>query len=255
MNFYVLIMLLACLGYGLTLVCMYLFQRNLIYFPTPFDSTFPAQQVNFDNQGVSLQGWVLNPGKSKAMIYFGGNSEMITANGELFDVVFSDYSVYLVNYRGYGNSQGVANQAALFSDALVIFDRLKLEHDAITAFGRSLGSGIAVYLASQRELDRLILLTPYDSIAAVAQKHYPLLPISWLIQDRYDSIRWGRDIQLKVLVVVAQLDTVLPSHHAETLVQNLGRAKVSYHMISGAAHNDIGEFEQYRQILREFITR
>ena len=249
------IVLIASLSYALTLTLMYLFQRNLIYFPTPFDSTFPAQQVSFDNHGVRLQGWVLNPGKRRAMIYFGGNAEMITANRELFETVFANYSIYLMNYRGYGNSQGEASEAALFADALEIFDQLKRDHDSISAYGRSLGSGIAVYLASQRELDKLILLTPYDSIAAVAQRHYPIFPVSWLIRDRYDSIRWGRDIRGEVLVVSAQLDAVVPSQHAETLVKNLNRASVSYHMISGAAHNDIGDFDQYRQILGDFIAQ
>ena len=249
-----LVMLLTGIGYCLLLAWMYLFQRSLIYFPTPFDSTFTAAQVSFDNQGITLQGWVINPGQSKAIIYFGGNSETITANRELFEAVFSDYSVYLVNYRGYGNSQGQASEAALLSDALLIFDQLVRKHDSITAFGRSLGSGIAVYLASQRQLEKLILLTPYDSIVAVAKRHYPIFPISWLIRDRYDSIRWGSEIQIPVLVVSAELDAVIPSSHAENLAQNLIHAKLSYHKIIGAAHNDIGEFEQYRQILRAFIA-
>ena len=147
-----------------------------------------------------------------------------------------------------------ASEAALFSDALAIFDQLLRNHASITALGRSLGSGIAVYLASQRQLEKLILLTPYDSIAAVAKRHYPIFPISWLIRDRYDSIRWGSEIQLPVLVVSAELDAIVPSSHAENLAKNLIHAKVSYHKIIGAAHNDIGEFEQYRGILRDFIA-
>ena len=234
---------------------LYLFQRNLIYFPVSLDSTFQAQEVSIDNNGVKLHGWVLNPGKTKAVIYFGGNSEMITHRREYFENVFSDYSVYLINYRGYGKSQGSPSENGLFSDALAIYDELIKQHDSITAYGRSLGSGVAVYLAVKRPLQKLILLTPYDSVAAVAQGIYPIFPTRYLIKDRFDSASRASSIDVPVLIASAEHDREIRLQHTLILKQAFKPALVTYQMIAGAAHNDIIDFPEYRTAVQNFLLR
>jgi hypothetical protein len=242
------------------LICAYLyvFQRNMIYFPVSLDPAFRAQEISIDNNGVKLHGWVLNPGKTQAVIYFGGNSELITHRSGYFETVFNDYSVYLVDYRGYGTSEGSPGEAELFSDALAIYDHISRDNSneskpSITAYGRSLGSGVAVYLAANRPLERLILLTPYDSIAEVAQKIYPLFPVRWLIRDRFDSASRAADISVPVLIASAELDRVIPLEHTLALRQRFSRARLVYQQIKGAAHNDIIDFPQYRELVESFI--
>jgi len=239
---------------------LYLYQRNLIYFPVSQDPTFRAQEIVIDNRGVKLHGWVLNPGKKKAVIYFGGNSELVTHRSDYFATVFADYSVYLVNYRGYGKSEGDPSESALFSDALAIYDHIRERHVSdgkilITAYGRSLGSGVAVYLAANRQLEQLILLTPYDSIAEVAQKLYPLFPVRWLIKDRFDSASRAAEITIPVLIGGAELDRVIDLQHTLALRRRFTHARVEYQQIKGAAHNDIIDFPQYRALVESFITR
>ena len=162
--------------YLLASIFLYIYQRKLIYFPTGIDTEFKADEINIANQEINLRGWVINPGKAKAMIYFGGNSELISHNQSLFENIFADYSVYLINYRGYGNSEGMPTEAGLFSDSLAIYDHIIKQHESVSAYGRSLGSGPAAYLAANRALEKLILLTPYDSVAEIAQKLYPIFP-------------------------------------------------------------------------------
>lgn len=108
--------------YLLLAIFVYLIQRSLIYYPVPSDLGFAAQEITLDNNGTRLHGWVLNPDKDKAMVYFGGNAEQVTGNQGIFQDLFRDYSVYLVNYRGYGDSEGRPSEAALFADALAIYD-------------------------------------------------------------------------------------------------------------------------------------
>ena len=262
------ILLVLVLIYLLISAYLYFFQRKLIYYPVLPDPTFQAQAITIDNDGVKLNGWVLNPGMSKAVIYFGGNSELITHRSGYFETVFADYSVYLVDYRGYGTSEGSPGEAELFSDALVIYDHINRDlisknlinkdqgnesKPAITAYGRSLGSGVAVYLAANRPLERLILLTPYDSIAEVAQKIYPLFPVRWLIEDRFDSASRAADISIPVLIAGAELDRVIPLEHTLALRQRFSRARIVYQQIKGAAHNDIIDFPQYRELVESFI--
>ena len=246
---------LALTGVYLLLAAfLYLYQRKLIYFPVALDPNFVAEQVVVDNRGTRLRGWVLNPGQRKAVIYFGGNSEMITHRRGFFEDVFCDYSVYLINYRGYGDSEGSPSEAGLFSDALAIYDQLSSRHDSIRAYGRSLGSGVAVYLASRRPLEKLILLTPYDSVAAVAQKIYPMFPVRYLIKDRFDSAALAPEIEAPVLITSAEHDREIKLSHTLALKQRFTRAPLDYMMISGAAHNNIVDFPDYREAVRKFVS-
>ena len=198
---------------------LYLYQRRLLYFPVANDPEFEAQDISIENDGLQLRGWILNPGKSRALIYFGGNSELITHRRDYFEQVFSDYSVYLINYRGYGESDGKPTEAGLFADALAIYDHVSQQHSRISAYGRSLGSGVAVYLAAERELDKLILLTPYDSIASVAQKIYPLFPVKYLIKDRFDSAARAGQIDVPVMIASAENDREIKLSHTLALRQ------------------------------------
>ena len=248
------IVLVLVAVYLLIAALLFVFQRKLIYFPVRIDSDFHAEEITLENDGNQLHGWVLNPGREQALIYFGGNSELITNRREFFDALFGDYSVYLVNYRGYGNSQGDPGEAALFSDALAIYDHIAPRHRTISAYGRSLGSGVAVYLAANRPLERLILLTPYDSIAEVAQSIYPLFPVRYLIRERFDSVAIADQVQIPVLIAAAELDRVIGLQHTLALRDRLTRAQVEFVMIEGAAHNDITEFPKYRNAIQRFVA-
>ncbi len=233
---------------------LWLFQRKMIYYPTSIDPAFRANEIKVDNQGILLHGWVLNPGQHKALIYFGGNSELITHRQAYFDDVFGDYSVYLVDYRGYGKSRGSPSESGLFSDSLAIYDQLSTQHESVIAYGRSLGSGVAVYLATQRPLHKLILLTPYDSVAEVAQKLYPMFPIRYLIKDRFDSASRAAQIEMPVLIASAEHDREIALSHTLALKQSLSRADVEYVQVTDAAHNDIVDFPDYRSVVKKFIA-
>ena len=250
--FFILLVVVAI--YLLASLFLYAYQRKLIYFPVDLDPAFDANEITIYNDGTLLHGWILNPGQSKALIYFGGNSELITHRDEFFEDVFEDHSVYLVNYRGYGRSQGEPSESGLFADALAIYDRIRSEHESVSAYGRSLGSGVAAYLAANRLLEKLILLTPYDSIANVARRLYPIFPVRLLIKDRFDSAALAEYIDIPVLIAAAELDREIRLEHTLALKARLKRARLTYVMIEGAAHNDIIDFGQYRAAVRAFVA-
>ncbi len=243
------------LFYLLGVALLYFLQRNLLFYPVPAVDGIARETISFNNDAISLHGWVLNQGKQKSLVYFGGNAEDITDNIPLFEELFENYTVYLINYRGYGKSQGTPTEEALFSDAIAIYDQIMDQHDSINLMGRSLGSGVAVYLASIREIDQLFLLTPYDSIAEVAQTHYPYFPTRYLIKDRFESILYAAQLKVSVLIVAAEFDRVVPVKHAERLRDGFTRSEVSYYLIAGAEHNNITAFPRYREIIRAFINR
>lgn len=249
------IILLLGVCYLLFAAFLYVYQRRLIYHPVKLDPEFKADEIVIDSDGTRLHGWVLNPGQARAVIYFGGNSELITHRRDYFEQVFANYSVFLINYRGYGNSDGSPTEASLCADALAIHDQIRNKYKSVSAYGRSLGSGVAVYLAAQRPLGRLILLTPYDSIAAVAQKLYPMFPVGYLIKDRFDSAARAANIDIPVLIASAEHDREIAVEHTLALRRRFTLTQVEYRQIKGAAHNDIIDFPEYRAFVEGFLNQ
>ena len=159
-----------------------------------------------------------------------------------------------MDYRGYGKSEGTPTEEGLYSDALAIYDAIEEKHESVSLIGRSLGSGVAVYLAAHREIDKLILLTPYDSIVKVAQVHYPFIPAHYVARDRFEAFRYAPDISAPVLIVTAELDRVVPVERALNLQKYFSPDQLTYRMIRSAAHNDVTDFSEYRQLLRNFVA-
>jgi pimeloyl-ACP methyl ester carboxylesterase len=129
----------------------------------------------------------------------------------------------LVNYRGYGLSQGRPSERALLEDARLVYDwaaaRADVDATHIVVLGRSLGSYVAVSLAAQRPVRGAILATPFDSLAAIGAKRYPLLPVGMLANGHYDSAALAPGIAAPALFVLAQNDEVTPVTHGEALAR------------------------------------
>lgn len=122
----------------------------------------------------------------------------------------------------------------------------------ISVVGRSLGSGVAAHLAAQRPVDRLALVTPFDSLGAVAAGHYPWLPVRLLLRERYDSVAHLRGYGDPLLVLRAGRDEVVPPARTDALIAGLGR-DVEVVAIDQADHNDLHAYPEYGQALARFL--
>lgn len=233
---------------------LYAKQRALIYFPQATRVAAAQTDIGIDRGDAILRGWVVNPGRRGAILYFGGNGESIEWNREDFAEHFPEHSVYLMAYRGYGASDGQPSQAALFADALAIYDHVRQRHpeQPIAAIGRSLGSGVASYVASRRPLDRLALVTPFDSLADVGQTHYPLFPVRWLVRDRYESFRYLPQHAGPLLILRARHDAVIPAGHTDRLIAALPR-EPQIVVFPEADHNDLSADPLYWRSLAAFL--
>ncbi len=218
--------LLLTLPYALVCAYMYAQERSLVYLPQY--TRVPAGHTDFslERDDATLRGWLVNPGRDRALLYFGGNAESVQALREPMAHWLPDHSVYLLAYRGYGASDGKPAQALLIDDAVALFDHLRREdaHRPIAAIGRSLGSGVAAGLASQRPLDRLVLVTPFDSLVEVAAGHYPWLPVRWLMRERYPSIEYLAGFARPLLLIRAGRDQVIPAVNTDRLLATLPKS-------------------------------
>ena len=245
-----LVAILVYIGFGFFL---YIKQRSFIYFPQVYPS-IGYQESFFQNEGETIGVTVLHPGKGRAIIYFGGNAENVDSNAVDFSTVFPGYTVYLFKYRGYGSSTGRPTEQGIYSDALFVFDALLKNHVSISVMGRSLGSGVATYLGSNREIDKLVLVTPFDSVRNVAQGAFPVYPIGWLLKDHYDSASRIEKMSAKTLIVAAEFDEVINRKHTENLANAFNSEDLAYKVINGRGHNDLSDSKAYYGALKKFLS-
>jgi hypothetical protein len=261
----------ATVAIGLPLV-VYLAQDALIFYRQPLPEArradiarrFASVQEVFlpAKDGTRLHAWHLRAAgagseRSALVLYFGGNAEeaswMLEEGGNAPGV-----SWLIVNYRGYGLSEGSPGEAALVSDALEWFDRALTLPGAgperIYAFGRSLGSGVAVALAAQRPVAGLILASPYDSLASVAKRYYWYLPVDLLLKHRFDSITLAPKLQVPLLCLIAERDEVIPPVHAERLFEAWAGPKRRV-MLQEAGHNSTDAHPMFWPAIREFLAQ
>jgi len=215
------ISILLLLGYVAMGLFLYIYQRDFLYFPTPELST-PYTEMLLQNEGESLKIIVLNKGHKNAILYFGGNAESMAQSSDYIAQQFPEFTVYLMNYRGYGGSTGSSSEEGLYSDALKLYDTIAL-------------------------------ITPFDSIVNVAQGMYPIYPVSFLLHDQYDSLSRIKKIRAKTFIIIAQNDRVITSERTQQLIDAFDPAQLKVTMIKNRGHMDISSDARYYKIMQEFI--
>jgi pimeloyl-ACP methyl ester carboxylesterase len=189
----------------------------------------------------------------RAVIYFGGNAEDVSASLAPLDEAFPGHALYLLHYRGYAGSTGEPGEQALVDDALVLFDRVAASHPEVVVIGRSLGTGVALQLASRRPVQGLVLVTPYDSILDLAARQFPVFPVRWLLRDKYESWRYAPQVKAPTLVLAAEHDDIIPAWSTQRLMSRFQPGVVSGMVINGVGHNTISASPDYVLALRRGI--
>ncbi|MGY0559521.1 alpha/beta hydrolase [Luteimonas sp. A277] len=249
----VLVAVLA-LAYLALCLLMFLQQRSFVYLPAQTRADAPGTDFAIERDGVILRGWIVNESLGPPVLYFGGNAESVEHNRDDFRAWLPHRSVYLLAYRGYGASEGVPREQDLKADALALFDHVSALHpgEPVGVIGRSLGSGVAAHVAAHRPVAGLALITPFDSMAAVGQAHFPWLPVRWLLRERYDSAQALRDFTQPVLVLRAANDEIIPARNTDRLIAALPRPPQVVD-IADAGHNDLSLDPPYGHALSEFF--
>jgi fermentation-respiration switch protein FrsA (DUF1100 family) len=237
---------------ALGVVLIWTLQRKLMYFPltdvpAPAAIGLGATPVRFPTRdGLGLEGWfIAPPGDQPAWftaIVFNGNAGNRAFRAPLGDALARrGIAVLLFDYRGYGGNPGAPTEQGLALDSRAARDYVLSRRDVdplrLAYFGESLGSGVAVDLAAEHPPAALILRSPFPSMAAVGAFHYPLLPVRWLLRDRYSTIDRISRIRCPLLVIAGEVDSIVPPAHSRAVFEAATQPK-TLTIIERADHND-----------------
>ncbi len=207
--------------------------------------------------GGSTGGGQAPSARAPLVVYFGGNGEEVSWMADQAHRMGS-WSLLLVSYRGYGLSEGRPGEASLLRDALTVYDSITRRDDVdpgrIVVMGRSIGSGVAVHLARERRVEAAILVSPYDSLAAVVRDAFPFLPVGLLLRNRFEASSWAAGVRVPMLALIAAEDRVIaPAHSRRLAAAWAGPREVR--LIAGAGHNSIDRSPAYWDSIRGFLAR
>jgi pimeloyl-ACP methyl ester carboxylesterase len=235
--------------YAAACALLYVSQRNVMYYPVPRQAGgVPTMPLVVGDATVVVSTRPL--AGPRAVLYFGGNAEDVSSTLPELALAYPAHALYALHYRGYGGSPGTPNEKDNIADALALFDRVHPRHAEVTVVGRSLGSGMAVQVAGARPVARLVLVTPYDSMAAVAATHYPYFPVRWLLHDRYESDLIAPHITAPTTILAAEHDQVIPTAHARRLFDGFRPGVARFVLLRGVDHNSFGGTPEYLDALR-----
>jgi uncharacterized protein len=258
------ITLLVVAGGGFVLICLLLYfaQERSIFFPRPNDpqlsERYAAQRVEIKTADATLEGWWIENAQATTpavILYFGGNAEDVLYTASEASSL-NARAVVVVNYPGYGGSAGKPGQKALYDSGLAIYDfaiKRGVPAERIVVMGRSLGSGVASMLAGARPVGAAVLITPYDSLSAVAAGHYPFLPVRLLLRHPFPSADWARRTHAPALFLAAEHDDVVPATHAQKLFEVWAGPK-QIHVLAQAGHDNIDMHPAYYGLINEFLV-
>ena len=222
------LLIVIVVGYAALLALMALFQRKLMYFPDrrrhhPAQAGLPqAEEVRLTaSDGEKLLAWHVPPhGNKPVVLYFQGNAGALDLRVGRFAWLVADGTGLLaLNYRGYGGSTGRPSEAGLIRDAVAAYEFAAARYAPrrIVPWGESLGTAVAIALASTHEVGGLILDAPFTSAADVGAAAYPFAPVRWLIRDPFHSHERIAKVKAPILALHGERDRVVPIRFAERL--------------------------------------
>jgi pimeloyl-ACP methyl ester carboxylesterase len=258
------LLLLLPMGYLAICIALFLAQGKLLFPAGMVSGAGPlppsAKRLVVQNEGEQLHGVHIPPraphDERLTILGFGGNAWNAEAAALYLHDLYPQADIVVFHYRGYRPSTGSPSAAALLSDAPLIHDHVAatLKPARIVAVGFSIGSGIAAHLASRRPISGAILVTPFDSLRAVARRHYPWLPIGLLFRHEMAAAKDLGGAQVPLAIIAAERDTIIPPARATALagaVPNL----VLERRLASAGHNDIYDRPDFRAAMTEALQR
>lgn len=248
--------------YAALLALLWFAQERLIFLPTRSDPALPIVQDSdvherfVDVPGARLSLLELRRPEPTGVVFFlhgnAGNLQSWFVDIDFYRRV--NYDLVMLDYRGYGKSSGrIESEAQLHADVQAVWQQVAPRYRGrkVVVYGRSLGTGLAATLAAAIEPDLTVLVSPYESLLALAREHYPWVPSAMIRYPMRTDAVIGR-IRSPVLLVHGEHDDLIPLHHSRALLTHAPRARLA--VVDGAGHNDLQAFQLYRQVVADALA-
>lgn len=253
-------------AYALAGIAVYHFQDRIFFRPVavPLDHRYefgiPYRERNIrfrDNANLNLVEFPVAGRRRRGIVlYLHGNRNNIGWYvSHVGDFHRNGYEVWMIDYPGYGKSTGPMESDMLFAYALQMYKlaRRQVPADSIVIYGKSLGTGIAAWLASRQPSARLFLETPYYSLSSLAASRLPIFPWERMLRVRLDTWAYLRNVTAPVTIFHGTDDGVIPFRNAVRL-KSLLKAGDGFVTVPGGGHRDIGRFAEYRTVMDSLLT-
>lgn len=252
----VLVILLLCIG-----GCI---QEKLLFHPTrlpaDFKYQFPAkfEEINFTPEDdVTINALHFRSDSSKGVVfYLHGNAGALDSWGTIAPrFLQSHYDLLIIDYRGFGKSKGKMSEDGLYSDAQYIYNKLKDQYgeDKITVYGRSIGTGIAAYIAAGNSPKRLILETPYYNLKDLVKDLYPAAP-RFILRYHFRTDKFLQQRKCPVYIFHGTADETIYYGSSEKLKAFFRPGDTLITVINGK-HNDLSKYDEYRKGLKQILAQ
>ncbi|HYG18765.1 MAG TPA: alpha/beta hydrolase [Ohtaekwangia sp.] len=258
----IIVIILYCVAIAL----LYFFQTRLIFFPGKLVSDYKfrlgltgSEVFLTTKDGASINGIFYGGTRSEVILYFHGNAGDLS--GWQFvaeDFTEHGYNILIIDYRGYGKSSGEISEDGFYRDADAAYDFLVREKDFnprdIIVYGRSVGTGVAVDVASRLPLKGLVLESPYSSLGKLANEKLPFMFPSLYLSSSFDNLRKIASIRCPVIIIHGEKDTLVPVAHGKVLFDKI-KSRKKMVLIPQGSHNDLNAFPEYDEFLRKVLPQ
>jgi pimeloyl-ACP methyl ester carboxylesterase len=253
------------LAYVVFCAALGVMQKRLMYFPDPalfvptewaLKELHPLTVTTED--GLTITSWYAPPRMPDkfTIVFFQGNAGHLGyRNYKVRPWLDAKYGVLMVGYRGFGNP-GEPSEEWLYSDARAAIEALRAKgvpEKALVLYGESLGTGVAVQMATEYNASALILESPYTSLPDVGEDRYPLVPVRVLMRDKFDSLSKIKDVHMPLLLMHGESDQIVPLKFGKMLFSAANEPKQA-EFIPEAGHNDVYNL-RIQQLVMSFIAK
>jgi len=266
MNYFTTIVLALVSFYVLLLTILFFFQRNLLYHPS-VDNHLKDQTTNEPTEiekvkittvdNIDLVAWFYNKNieKFKTILFFHGNAGSLENRTYKLNH-FKDLNVnfLIIAWRGFDGNEGKPNEIGLYRDAKSAIKWLNLKgvpEENIILYGESLGTGVAVEVAQNKNYAGVILESPYTSMVNMGKKHYPLFPVRFLLKDKFESYKKIKKVSVPILVIHGKIDKIVPFAMGKKMYELANEPKFFYFQEYGDHMVDYDE--ELLSVLKKFI--
>ena len=228
------------IAYIVVIIFVYFYQRNLLYHPS--ENNYQNDTIQFNHQEIfikvndeiKLKSWIINKDLKnfKTLVFFHGNAgDLSNRIYKLNELDKLNINILLISWRGFSGNEGYPTEKNLYEDAeaaIKWLNKKKVSNSQIILYGESLGTGVAVEIASKNNFNSIILESPFTSIENSAKIYYPYLPVRFLLKDRYDSISKIKKINSPILIMHGRKDDIVPFFMGKKLFEKANSPKDSY---------------------------